>query len=127
MAKPLPNRQRAAYAYHAKTPCQYYRTVHSRHCVDYAAFPDTFASSFSVGSTIMDLKAILQSDDNKWSPEAKLLFPENEAFPMVTERWSIAYPPTFAASITAGSIEDVQSAVCPQPIEQHHDHRAIGY
>lgn len=65
----------------------------------------------------MDLKAILQSNDNAWSPEAKLLFPEDKVFPTVTERWSIAYPPKFAASITAGSIDDVQAAVCPKLIE----------
>lgn len=64
---------------------------------------------------IMDLKAILQSNKNKWSSDAKLLFPDNEVFSDMTERWSIAYPPTFAASITAGNIEDVQAAVCSQP------------
>jgi hypothetical protein len=59
----------------------------------------------------MDWINLLKADATIWSDEAKILYPQDEGFGTVTERFSQLAAPKFAASVTAGSEADVSTAV----------------
>jgi hypothetical protein len=59
----------------------------------------------------MDWIDLLKADEAVWSPEARILYVQEEGFGSVTDRYTVLAAPTFAASVSAGSVADISTAV----------------
>ena len=74
----------------------------------------TFLGVFSVvaANANVDLRLILLSGSNAWSPATEIFFPSGSGlFNDTTRRWNIYNAPTYAASIIPGSEVDVQKVI----------------
>lgn len=58
-----------------------------------------------------DIKTILTDSGNGWSAGTKILFSGDNEFAEVTTRWAAYKPPTYTASISPATEEDVAKVV----------------
>lgn len=58
-----------------------------------------------------DLRGVLTSRGNNWSPETVVSFAGSDEFQNATSRWTITGAPTFSAAISPANERDVAAAV----------------
>lgn len=70
---------------------------------------------------ILDLRTILLNQNNDWSANTTISFPDQESFANATERWSSYKAPSYSAVISPAVEADIVQAVC-RPVNNPIDH-----